>query len=189
MRESVGGQIRAMGPGAGRPVRPTSRRTASRHRRLSPTSFHAPRRRLQRSATRALPTHRDRSSPARAGSADRPVGSSQPTYSEVAGTPPQREVIGKQCPARFVPMMRIAHAVCRASIASTAAGFRVGHSSVGVPVRLATMTTERQAERALAELREICLGFPEVSQRLSHGAPSFFVRGKRRWRCRRRPPW
>jgi hypothetical protein len=30
----------------------------------------------------------------------------------------------------------------------------------------------------LARLREICLSFPEVTERLSHGAPSFFVRDK-----------
>ncbi len=33
-------------------------------------------------------------------------------------------------------------------------------------------------ERTLERLREICLGLPETSERLSHGAPSFFVRGK-----------
>src|SRR5579862_2235542 len=31
---------------------------------------------------------------------------------------------------------------------------------------------------ALRRLREICLALPETSERLSHGAPSFFVRGK-----------
>ena len=38
-----------------------------------------------------------------------------------------------------------------------------------------------QAERntVLARLREICLAFPETSERLSHGAPTFFVREKR----------
>jgi hypothetical protein len=30
----------------------------------------------------------------------------------------------------------------------------------------------------LGRLREICLALPETSERLSHGAPSFFVRGK-----------
>jgi hypothetical protein len=34
-------------------------------------------------------------------------------------------------------------------------------------------------ERILERLREICLGLPETSERLSHGAPAFFVRGKR----------
>ena len=34
-------------------------------------------------------------------------------------------------------------------------------------------------ERTLEKLREICLGLPETSERLSHGAPSFFVREKR----------
>ena len=28
-------------------------------------------------------------------------------------------------------------------------------------------------------LQEICLGFPEVSERLSHGTPTFFVQGKK----------
>jgi hypothetical protein len=31
---------------------------------------------------------------------------------------------------------------------------------------------------ALEHLREICLSFPEATERLSHGTPTFFVRGK-----------
>lgn len=31
----------------------------------------------------------------------------------------------------------------------------------------------------LERLRRICLALPEVSERLSHGAPTFFVRGKK----------
>jgi hypothetical protein len=34
-------------------------------------------------------------------------------------------------------------------------------------------------DAALARMREICLGLPETSERPSHGAPTFFVRGKR----------
>jgi hypothetical protein len=34
-------------------------------------------------------------------------------------------------------------------------------------------------EGTLETVRELCLGLPETSERLSHGAPSFFVRGKR----------
>jgi hypothetical protein len=34
-------------------------------------------------------------------------------------------------------------------------------------------------DAALARMREICLGLPETSERFSHGAPTFFVRGKR----------
>ncbi len=34
-------------------------------------------------------------------------------------------------------------------------------------------------DAVLARMREICLGLPEVSERLSHGAPTFFVQGKR----------
>jgi hypothetical protein len=33
--------------------------------------------------------------------------------------------------------------------------------------------------RALAAVREACLGLPEVSERLSHGGPTFFVRDKK----------
>jgi hypothetical protein len=38
---------------------------------------------------------------------------------------------------------------------------------------------KRERETVLAKLREICLAFPETSERLSHGAPTFFVREKR----------
>ena len=36
-----------------------------------------------------------------------------------------------------------------------------------------------EREQTLAKIREICLALPETSERLSHGAPTFFVRGKR----------
>ena len=36
---------------------------------------------------------------------------------------------------------------------------------------------ERKA--VLTRLRTVCLALPETSERLSHGAPSFFVRGKK----------
>ena len=36
-----------------------------------------------------------------------------------------------------------------------------------------------ERDDVLARLREICLALPETSERLSHGAPSFFVREKR----------
>ena len=38
---------------------------------------------------------------------------------------------------------------------------------------------EREQAEVLAKLRTICLAFPETSERLSHGAPTFFVRDKR----------
>jgi hypothetical protein len=41
------------------------------------------------------------------------------------------------------------------------------------------MVTTRQSEAALKRVRKICLALPEVSERLSHGAPSFFIRGKK----------
>jgi hypothetical protein len=39
--------------------------------------------------------------------------------------------------------------------------------------------SEHKRERALQRLRAICLALPETSERPSHGAPTFFVRGKR----------
>ena len=41
------------------------------------------------------------------------------------------------------------------------------------------MVPAAERERTLARIRSICLGLPEVSERLSHGAPTFFVREKR----------
>ena len=41
------------------------------------------------------------------------------------------------------------------------------------------MLSASRRERTLRHLRDICLAFPETSERLSHGAPTFFVRGKR----------
>jgi hypothetical protein len=43
------------------------------------------------------------------------------------------------------------------------------------------METKDPRERGeiLARIRTICLELPETSERLSHGAPTFFVRGKR----------
>jgi len=38
---------------------------------------------------------------------------------------------------------------------------------------------EVDRERTLERIREICLGLPATSERLSHGAPTFFVRGKK----------
>jgi hypothetical protein len=41
------------------------------------------------------------------------------------------------------------------------------------------MPVSRGREQTLAAIRELCLALPETSERLSHGAPTFFVRGKR----------
>ena len=41
------------------------------------------------------------------------------------------------------------------------------------------MIEAAQRDRALQKIRELCLAFPETSERLSHGAPTFFVRDKR----------
>lgn len=41
------------------------------------------------------------------------------------------------------------------------------------------MADSAQRKRILARIRELCLALPEVSERPSHGAPTFFVRGKR----------
>ncbi len=44
-------------------------------------------------------------------------------------------------------------------------------------VRVNIQAMDQAATRA--RIRELCLGLPETSERLSHGAPTFFVRGKR----------
>ena len=36
-----------------------------------------------------------------------------------------------------------------------------------------------EREHTLRAIRELCLGLPETTERLSHGAPSFFVKDKR----------
>jgi hypothetical protein len=41
------------------------------------------------------------------------------------------------------------------------------------------MVPARQRQRILGRLRGLCLALPETSERLSHGAPMFFVRRKR----------
>ena len=41
------------------------------------------------------------------------------------------------------------------------------------------MVDPAKREAVLMKLREISLGLPETSERLSHGAPTFFVREKR----------
>jgi hypothetical protein len=41
------------------------------------------------------------------------------------------------------------------------------------------MVNAAERERVLSRIREICLALPEASERLSHGAPTFFVREKR----------
>jgi hypothetical protein len=50
-------------------------------------------------------------------------------------------------------------------------------SSTSVIIRGMTGPAER--EHVLAKIREICLALPETSERLSHGAPTFFIREKR----------
>ena len=41
------------------------------------------------------------------------------------------------------------------------------------------MPDARERKRTLERIRRTCLALPEVIERLSHGAPTFFVRGKR----------
>ncbi len=57
---------------------------------------------------------------------------------------------------------------------SSAAGLWSG-GSVSVPA----MVDPDERDRTLARIRELALALPETSERLSHGAPTFFVRGKR----------
>jgi hypothetical protein len=37
----------------------------------------------------------------------------------------------------------------------------------------------RRREQVLGRIRKLCLALPETSERLSHGAPTFFIREKR----------
>jgi hypothetical protein len=41
------------------------------------------------------------------------------------------------------------------------------------------MYSEAAAASALEQVRRICLDLPEVTERLSHGSPTWFVRGKK----------
>lgn len=41
------------------------------------------------------------------------------------------------------------------------------------------MASDLQHDRALEGVRSICLSFPEVTERLSHGSPAWFVRQKK----------
>ncbi len=41
------------------------------------------------------------------------------------------------------------------------------------------MATQGSHDHVLDAVRSICLSFPEVSERLSHGSPAWFVRGKK----------
>ena len=41
------------------------------------------------------------------------------------------------------------------------------------------MIDARERDGILTQVRELCLALPETTERLSHGAPSFFVREKR----------
>jgi hypothetical protein len=41
------------------------------------------------------------------------------------------------------------------------------------------MTGPAEREQMLAKLRKLCLTLPETSERLSHGAPTFFIQEKR----------
>jgi hypothetical protein len=55
-------------------------------------------------------------------------------------------------------------------------------NSVGPPSRLCDhegVAGKGERERTLERIRKICLAFPETSERLSHEAPTFFVRQKR----------
>jgi hypothetical protein len=44
---------------------------------------------------------------------------------------------------------------------------------------VATTSSPGKRQETLERIRRICLALPETSERLSHGAPTFFVRGKR----------
>ena len=41
------------------------------------------------------------------------------------------------------------------------------------------MTEAPRLDEALSRLRQLCLALPEVTERLSHGEPTWFIRGKK----------
>ena len=41
------------------------------------------------------------------------------------------------------------------------------------------MATARDAKNVVQKVRDLCLDLPEVNERLSHGAPTFFIRDKK----------
>lgn len=57
---------------------------------------------------------------------------------------------------------------------------RVGESPPGPPPTIAGVSGDPELHaRALEQVRAICARLPEVSERLSHGSPTFFVRDKK----------
>src|SRR3954470_5586228 len=48
-----------------------------------------------------------------------------------------------------------------------------------LPARAYGVGMKDDGAQVLEEIRKVCLGLPATSERLSHGAPTFFVRGKR----------
>src|SRR2546430_15872856 len=52
-------------------------------------------------------------------------------------------------------------------------------SGVDATTTRARILRVEERERTLERIRAICLGLPETTERLSHGAPTFFVRDKR----------
>jgi hypothetical protein len=49
----------------------------------------------------------------------------------------------------------------------------------GIKIGVVTRFPEHQVDEALARVRRACLALPETSERLSHGGPAFFIRGKK----------
>lgn len=43
------------------------------------------------------------------------------------------------------------------------------------------MVTDAQVDKALAKVRGACLALPEAEERVSHGSPSWFIRGKKQF--------
>jgi hypothetical protein len=81
-------------------------------------------------------------------------------------------------------LRRTISALCRIEVAmrlqsGTAIGVPVGASE---PSRVPELQQRRVillCMTSLAQIRKLCLSLPETSERLSHGAPTFFIRGKR----------
>ena len=131
---------------------------------------------LHRGASRRG-SRRTRAAPTRATGCRRPLQGQGPVHGHAPGTRHVRPDERTRSPV-VLPLAAIGGGAlarpARSSADERTSGPRVrGRVCEDRPVKPA------ERERVLERIREICLGLPETSERLSHGAPTFFVREKR----------
>src|SRR4029453_11940369 len=82
--------------------------------------------------------------------------------------------LGELAPQHRVPVGRHRRPSCQAR--QTRGGSQQGGTLIARIPKGAPMSGERPE---LVRLREVCLALPEVTERLSHGSPAWFIRGKK----------